>query len=222
MADKELGDKIKRILTEKGMTQKELAARVGKTYEHLNATLKGRASLYPPLIKNIAEALDMTPEELMNYGTAYSPSYSIQESGGTYGQQGIKSVPFLEMKREEDGEPRLRASDITAPICFRTDWLYERGDPDSMVFVRTMGDSLEGELPDGSMVLVDRSQNKPTHGGIFFVLQNDEFRIRKILLHNGRWLACNDTESVQPGPDTAPEDDVRILGRCVWYGKDIA
>ncbi|MFO7810455.1 MAG: hypothetical protein R6V47_03680, partial [Candidatus Delongbacteria bacterium] len=64
-----------------------------------------------------------------------------------------------------------------APFAFRTDWLHQTGSPDSMAFVRTSGNKLDGELPDNSMVLVDRSQNIVTNGAPYLLRVRAELEV---------------------------------------------
>lgn len=208
-------ENVSREMEKQGYSQKELARMVGCTHEHLNAVLKGRTKPSYNLMEKLSNALNKEITDLMGGVVMGS------EIPATYGANHIVTwVPFLQVKDEEE-KKLFRASPVQAPIAFRTDWLYQVGSPDQMVFIRTMGESLEGEIPDNSLVLVDRSQTAPVNGKPYFMRIEKEMFIKKILKEAEHLVASADTNGSKGRVALENEGDWQIVGRCVWYSKTL-
>lgn len=61
-----LGGRISELLDQYGLTQRELAAKVGVTEVSMSRYIKGERSPRGPILANIAAALHTTPEYLLN------------------------------------------------------------------------------------------------------------------------------------------------------------
>jgi len=61
-----LGGRISELLNQYGLTQRELAAKVGVTEVSMSRYIKGKRSPRGPILANIAAALHTTPEYLLN------------------------------------------------------------------------------------------------------------------------------------------------------------
>ena len=61
-----LGGRISELLNQYGLTQRELAAKVGVTEVSMSRYIKGERSPRGPILANIAAALHTTPEYLLN------------------------------------------------------------------------------------------------------------------------------------------------------------
>ncbi len=209
-------ENVTREMEKQGLSQRALAGMAGCSHEHLNAVLKGRTKPSYNLMEKIAEALNKDITELMGASILATevPTYYGKDHNLTW-------IPFLQVK-DTEGEKLLRPSPVQAPIAFRTDWLYQIGSPDQMVFVRTIGDSLDGEIPDNSLVLVDMSQTAPVHGKPYFMRIEEEMLIKKIARENGNLAACSDISASKARIELNTEGDWQIVGRCVWYAKTLS
>lgn len=206
---------VPRILEERGMSQRELAKMIGMTHEHVNAALKGRATLSRSLMDKIADALGATMQELIaEPGIKAEPGEYITESD-------IKRIPFLETRVGKDGAATRRSS-VTAPVLFKADWAFAMGNPDRMAMVRTAGAALDGEIPDNALALVDTSQTVQVSGAPYFIRLGNEFAIKRLILDGHRKLAADDRDGERGARELAEEEDWEIVGRCLWYSRSLS
>ena len=105
------------------------------------------------------------------------------------------------------------------------DWLRPMGQGGArMLFVtRGRGHSMEPTIGDGDIVIVDRAQLKVEeqdqiwaigYGGLGMMIK----RLRR--LTDGNYSIMSDNPSVAPYPP-ATEDEIHIIGRVVWAGREM-
>lgn len=203
---------LSRLLSKHNMTQRVLASRVGRSYQHLNEVIKGRATPSLELMEKVAAEFGLEVNEML--GNDLHGAEQVEP----YGQEPLTWVPFLEVK-EIDGKLKIRTSVSRAPFAFRTDWLHQTGSPDSMVFVRTSGNKLDGELPDNAMVLVDRSQNIVINGAPYLLRVRAELDIKRLVKGQENLTGYDDNLRQKGLAEYRDDEDWEVLGRCVWYSK---
>lgn len=69
---------LKKILTEKKMTFRQLSIAIGITEGHLNSVANGKADCTTAVAKKIADALDITLDELVGNESDEKDSGSVQ------------------------------------------------------------------------------------------------------------------------------------------------
>ena len=87
--------------------------------------------------------------------------------------------------------------------------------PESLLCIRTKGDSMEPTLNDGDLILLDYSRTNPLDGQIF-VLRNDDGLVVKRLRGSGF-----DWELISDNPVCPPrrvDQNDRVIGQVVWSG----
>jgi hypothetical protein len=168
-------------------------------------------------MEKIAEALGAPLQELFS-----DPEEAgVKTERGEYITEGdIKRIPFLEARANKDGAA-TRPSHVTAPILFKSDWLFAMGSPDRMAMVRTAGSALNGEIPDNSLLLVDMSQTVPVNGAPYFLRVGKEFLIKRLILEGDKRIGAEDRDG-ELGTRELPDDgDWEIIGRCLWYSHSL-
>ena len=75
MAKKETGERIAALLRESGMTQRELAERVGATEASMSKYVRGEREPRAEVLANIATALGTTSEYLLGLSDGIETSY---------------------------------------------------------------------------------------------------------------------------------------------------
>ena len=208
---------VARLLDDRGMSQRELARMIGMTHEHVNAALKGRATLSRSIMEKIADALGASTQELL---TDQADAGVKTDRGEYITEADTKRIPFLETRTGKDGTA-TRFSQITAPVLFKADWLFAMGSPDRMAMVRTAGTALAGELPDNALVLVDTSQTAPVSGAPYFLRLGSEFAIKRLIIEGGEITTAADDREGQRGALELSEEDWEIVGRCLWYSRSL-
>lgn len=108
--------------------------------------------------------------------------------------------------------------------AFRLDFLTRKGQPSQMVLMRVDGDSMEPQIFNNDVVLIDQSQTKPRAGGLYAVGVEDVVYIKvvdtlpgKIVLKS--YNAAYKDLDIDARGDLA--DGIRIIGRAVWIGREL-
>ena len=87
---------------------------------------------------------------------------------------------------------------------------------DDLILIRASGNSMEPDLSDGDMILLDRSKNGPVSGQVFLMRSADGLTVRRLLQTAGPWLLFGVDES-SPERMLAPGD--QLVGAVVWSGR---
>ena len=207
----ELADKVKQRRIELGLSQEELAQRMGySSRSSINKIENGRA-VSQRIIVNLAKALQVTVPYLMGWEeTKSDPSYKAGY------QDGIK-----ERMQNLNIEPVPVFSAIS---CGTGSWIGENpedfvGIPDEMLSQssnyfanRASGDSMEPKIHNGDYVIFERTPTLSSGSVGSFALNGEYYCKRfKQLPDGSMWLF---SENPQYDPILIrPEDDFRVLGK---------
>lgn len=205
---------LNKLLKEREISQRELARKLNCSHQHINAILKGRTYPSMEIMNKIAEMFELELDDILSY------NLTATEQPGEYGQDPISWVPFLNTKMI-DNKITVRASTSKAQFAFKTDWLYQLGNPERMAFVRTVGECLNGELPDNAIVLIDQGQKVIASGAPYYVRIQQELYIKRLTKKDGSVKVHNDRNPEHEASQLTENDDWEILGRCIWYSKQL-
>ncbi len=130
-------------------------------------------------------------------------------------------VPWLEAKASMGGGSFEASKKVKSYLSFRRDWLLSKGATSNMVVISVEGDSMSPTIPDGSVVLINEASTfPPVNNRIYFVCYKDELFLKRVRVKDSRVIALisdqdNSEITIQPG------EYFNILGRAIWYGKDL-
>jgi len=108
--------------------------------------------------------------------------------------------------------------------AFRSDFLTRKGQPGQMVLMRVDGDSMEPQIFNNDVVLVDQSQTKPRAGGLYAVGVEDVVYIKMVDTLPGKIVLKSFNDAYPPLEVDARgdlADGIRIIGRAVWVGREL-
>ena len=100
-------------------------------------------------------------------------------------------------------------------IAVSADALASWARPGRLTCVRAAGDSMEPNIRDGDLVVVDAARTDPLDGQLFAVRTDGGVVIKRLRQNRGRWLLASDNRAHPSQP--VAEDD-RILGQVAWCG----
>jgi len=108
--------------------------------------------------------------------------------------------------------------------AFRSDWINMKGQASKMVLMRVAGDSMEPQIFNEDVVLVDQSQTTPRAGGLFAVGVEDLVYLKVVDAVPGKFILKSYNEAYAPLEIDARgdlADGIRIIGRAVWIGREL-
>lgn len=197
-----LGDRIKSLREQKGLTQEELAAKLNTTSQNVYKYEKGIITNIPlKKIELIADELGVSPEVLVGWCEEEPPSID-----------GITSIKKKRLPLLGDiacGEP------IYADECFNG-YVAADEDLEADFCLRCKGDSMVGaRIFDGDIVFI-RRQPDVDDGQIAAVYIDGEATLKRVYKFPGRLILRAENPSFAPIEVTESScDTVLILGKAV-------
>jgi phage repressor protein C with HTH and peptisase S24 domain len=104
---------------------------------------------------------------------------------------------------------------------FREDWLHRACQPNEAILFDVDGDSMEPDIKDKDIVLIDRSSKDFIHDKIFAIGIGKDVLLKRLKRDmSGKILVVSDN---RPPEDhqLVEEHELRILGKLVWRGGNI-
>lgn len=193
---------VNAILEETGITQAKLARDMGMDRQSVNAILRGRA-------KPGRKALEF----LADFAAAHGPD-SPGRLAETYA-----TVPVRRIVGSMGGGSLVDEGGVESRVAFQAQWLREHGGPESMICCHARGDSMFPTIPDRALCLVDTERTEPVHNRIFLVRHEGAIFIKRLWRESGRLHLVSDLDDTRV--EVRPGEDFEIIGRLLWYGKEL-
>lgn len=215
-----LGERLLERLAATGVSQAELARRVGITQPAINHLIKrgtgGSAHLH-----RIAKELGTTPEYLLGEADEFGGSVAADIRAASRNLPSGRDPDLVELD-EIDLRYGLGGTYVDGPITaekrqFSRAWLrqFTGAPPEQLFWASGDGDSMEPTIRSGEVVLIDRSQLTPRMGdGIWAIAWGDVGMIKRLRpLPDGTVEIHSDNQAVRPG--LASDGDLHVIGRVV-------
>lgn len=132
-------------------------------------------------------------------------------------------VPMVEARLSAGNGSLQVDGDIERSYAFRSDFLHRKGNPANMVMMRVEGDSMQPEIMNNDVVLLDQSKKEIRTGRVFAVGFEDAIYLKRIDMLPGKFVL----KSVNP--DYPPVeldirgqngDAFRVIGQVIWCGRE--
>lgn len=122
---------------------------------------------------------------------------------------------FLNRKR-----PWRHSSNILTHLAFSAHSLHEQGlNPNQLLAIPVMGDSMAGVLKDGDIVMIDLERNQLDAEAIYVVLLNGQLYAKRLQrLFDGSVRIINENKSYSDVVvEKAHLSNIEIIGRVIWF-----
>lgn len=122
------------------------------------------------------------------------------------------------------GTGSLETSDrIAREYAFRRDFIQRKGNPAHMVLMRVSGDSMQPEVMNNDVVLLDQSKTRPWPGPIFAVGIEDAIYLKRVDMLPGQIILKSVNPAYEPihiemGEQTSGQ--FRVIGQVLWVGRE--
>ena len=147
-------------------------------------------------------------------------------------QPNIPTLEDVDLKLIPMAEARLSAGNGSLEVngnhersyAFRIDFLLRKGNPDKMVLMRVAGDSMQPEIMDGDVVLLDQSKTNIIPGRIFAVGFEEAIYLKRIDMIPGKVILKSVNEEAYPPIELDMRGDMaeffRVIGKVIWSGRE--
>ncbi|WP_319764589.1 helix-turn-helix transcriptional regulator [Maridesulfovibrio sp.] len=130
-------------------------------------------------------------------------------------------IPKVAARLSAGGGSFETGGEIEGFYAFRKDWIGSKGNPIDMVLMEVYGNSMEPELKEGDIVLLDQSRKDILAGGIYAVGVEDTVMVKRVEKRPGQVVLHSDNKDYAPihlGGDEL--ENVRVLGQVVWVSRE--
>lgn len=222
-----IGDRIKGAREKAGMSQSELARKMGIRASSVQEWERNETSPRRHRIKPLAEALEVTPEWL-EFGTAPSGSNlklvdAAEKESEPFPSEKYALIPRYEAKISAgDGYHNGDHVEISKTHAFRIDWIKKNGwREEDLCVVEASGHSMEPKISDGDVLLVNMAEKEFESGRVYMILFPGEgLRAKRVhRMADGRIKISSDNPDKAQFPEEyySPEEatHLNIVGKVV-------
>ena len=124
---------------------------------------------------------------------------------------------------QSDLTAHFESGQIVDHISFRPAWVRTElnANPENLILITAIGDSMEPTIRAGDLVLIDRSSQVIKQDAIYCIAAHDNLRVKRIQLKlDGSFVISSDNAKYEAELITADDAaSLKIIGRAVWVGK---
>ncbi len=197
-----------------GMSQKTLAASIGVTLTTIQKYEKGQLPRSAHAVQ-LAHVLDCSIDWLLTGKEAVLRGTRQDE---------MVLVPMVKARLSAGGGSFEINDNVLRHYAFRWDFLHRKGTPSSMVLLRVTGDSMQPQILNNDVVLIDQSQINPMPGYTYAVGFEDMVYLKVVDAMPGKLILSSINPDYSPIHINLAEHSqeyVRIIGRAVWVGREL-
>jgi repressor LexA len=185
MSGHDYGKAIKRAREDAGLTQDELAEKMGKSKKTIWRLEANQRPINTNILESVASATGRSVEELMGRGG------KIDASSVTMIRQKLIAIPLYSKASEvcAGGGNVLPQPEIEMPFYVLEDWVGGPLAPKQVYAIRMEGDSMEPKIPGASIVVVN--PNVEVRSGDVAVVCIDDRMMVKQVFFRGNGVELN-------------------------------
>ncbi len=225
---------VNRLLALRGRgAQAGLARDTGLSASYLNDMLRGRKDGSEGARRAVAHCAGLRYDALLEAGRIILGSGDhvaadhLLEPGGetpvdTDGGDEFALVAKVRARVSAGGGSLEVDDSVESYYAFRRDWLSSKGPVSSMRLLHVSGNSMEPELCDGDLIMVDLAQDQIRSGKIYAVRIEDEIVVKIVVTTPGA-LVLKSANTAQYADIRVPLNEganVEVIGRVVWSARD--
>lgn len=107
--------------------------------------------------------------------------------------------------------------------AFRSDFLHRKGNPDNMVLMRVSGDSMQPEILNNDVVLLDQSKTDILPGRIYAVGFEEAIYLKRVDMLPGKVILKSANPAYPPVEldiRDQQREAFRVIGQVLWSGRE--
>ncbi len=226
-----IGNRIKILRKELRLTQEAFGERIYREKSIISKIENDEVELSSSIRLAICSVFGIREEWILTgEGAMKQEGASIKEAepknNPTQPDQPDSPAEFVTIPRFSDrisaGGGLVPTNEIDIKVAFRKDWIMRKGDPAKMSLIKVSGDSMEPTLLPDDLVLINHGHNHlDPQGGIYAIALDDSILIKRLQVVYPSGLVRVLSDNVRYGFAELPQDQVKINGRVIWYGREI-
>lgn len=207
-------DRIRELMSSKSMNIKEFSEATGVKYRTIQNYLSGERAVGSEFLAAVSERMGVSASWILTgQGSMMFPNECIDVAQADFVQ-----VARYEVEASAGNGSEVASEDAAQSYAFNRKWLGKRGlKPDTLSVISVRGDSMEPDLNDGDLVLIDLANTDLSDGKIYAVQYSGNLFVKRIQYVPGDTIRLV-SRNAQYAPieiKTPEADGVRVVGRVV-------
>ncbi len=207
--------RLKELRQKFGMTQEDLATKIGASKSHVSEMESGKKHPSAPMITRIADAFGVDPSDMIDTGSALAmPS-----------QDGEALVPVYNVQASAGPGALVGYEEVVDRLAFPAGYLRHvtKSHPKNLQIIGVKGDSMQNTLKDDDLVMIDTSKTDLSFEGLFVIKIDGGAAL--LVKRIGRSSIKGHIKVISDNPAHPAVDilaeDVTPVGKVVWAGVKI-
>ena len=231
-----LAQRLRKVRTDRGLSQAQLANRTGNTRHLISQVEQGRCGLTNPRLSIAAQTLGVSIDYLFGLADDPTPSHQlardltaaatrVRDLEDQQARAGIADdgdfVGVSELATAAGGGAVVEDERITGRLKFRRDWLDQHGlAARHCRVIQVLGESMEPTLVDGCSILVNLARQRRRDGRIYVVRTEDGLIVKRAGKDRaGAWQLVSDNSNKQTWPTRPWPPDAPMIGEVKWAAR---
>ncbi len=228
--------RLRKARTALGLSQLQLANRLGKTRHLISQVEHGRCGLTMPRLSATAQTLGVSVDYLFGLADEPTPAHQlardltaatarVRDLEDQQASAGITDdgdfVGVWAAAGAAGGGAVVEDERMVGRLKFRRDWLDRRGlDARQCRVIKVMGESMEPTLVDGCSILMNTASKRRRVGRIYVVRTEDGLIVKRAGKdRTGAWQIVSDNPNKQTWPTLPWPPDAPVLGEVKWSAR---
>ena len=235
-----LAKRLRKVRTEQGLSQAQLANRLGNSRHLISEVEHGRCGLTNPRLSIAAQALGVSIDYLFGLADDPTPSHQlardltaaasrVRDLEDQQARAGVTDdVDYVGLSglvaTAAGGGAVVEDERITGHVKFRRDWLDRHGLVARQCrVIQVMGESMEPTLVDGCSILVNLASRRRRAGCIYVVRTEDGLIVKRGGKDRaGAWQLVSDNPDKKAWPTRPWPPDAPVIGEVRWAARTFA
>ena len=222
-------DRLKKVRQELALTQENLANElINKGVKITSRTITAYESGDRQPSVNYLEALvknyDINSQWLLlGAGEMFVQQASISQAPANVNLGDLAFIPIINMNASAGHGSLISSEKETTKdyIAFTREWLSKitNTNPKYLVGFVVKGDSMQGEINDGDIIIVNTLNNEMSNDGTYAVTINDMMFVKRLQQRPGKEIkVISANPKYEPFSVDLNNDYFKIIGNVVWAG----
>ena len=231
-----VGTRLRTARARRGLSQLQLANRIGTTRYLISLVENGKCGLTMPRLSAVAQTLGVSIDYLFGLADTPTPTHQLDRD---------LTASAARVRDLEDQQARAGATDdgddvgvselasaagggavvdderITGRVKFRRTWLDRHGlVARECRVIQVLGESMEPTLVDGCSILVNLASRRRRAGRIYVVRTEDGLIVKRAgKARAGGWQLVSDHPNKQTWPTRPWPPDAPVIGEVRWTAR---
>jgi phage repressor protein C with HTH and peptisase S24 domain len=191
----------------------ELAHLIGVSDNAIYKWLSGRGQ---PSVANLVALANASKVSLEWLATGHETAETKRSLRRNVDGADLFHVPRYDKTQAVRGGT-LRSEQIVDYLAFKKEWVSARlnADPRNLLLIEAVGDSMAPTLEESDLLLVDLSEPRFRHDGIYVLRRDNDLEVKRLQRRpDGSLNIISDNPVYEPSVVTS--DSVHIIGRVIW------